>query len=136
MKYKVLLLLVFATLAYSKFLGRSKIRHPPTFTLDFKYTEDELKDYYEFYVFCTDDEFASFNELFETKILINDISSGWSEEIKTEVGSLIICLYNLQNSVKSEIPCLSLPLLTTQPMELGKFIPDSKLTLLIIVLMI
>jgi hypothetical protein len=105
MKYKVLLILVLATLAYSKFLGRSKTRHPPTFTLDFQYTEEDLKDYDDFYVFCTGYEFTSFNELFETKVLINDISSGWSEEIKTKkVGSLLICLYNLQNGVKSEIP--------------------------------
>jgi hypothetical protein len=104
MKYKVILLLVLATLAYSKFLRRSKTRYSPTFTLDFKYTENDLKDYYDgFYVFCNDNK-KSYYKPFNEKVLNDYISRGLSEEIKTEVGNLPICLYNLQNKVKSEIP--------------------------------
>jgi hypothetical protein len=97
MKYKVLLLLILATLAYSRSLKKTKTRQGYTHILDFeKYQAGVLQNSL---VFCTDDQFEQYNDF--NRFLSDDkIFERKLEEVKFRVAQLEISLYYLETGNK------------------------------------
>jgi hypothetical protein len=100
MKYKVLLLLMLATLAYCRSLKRRKTRQGDTHILNIeRYLVVELQKFPDFYVFCSDDLFQQYYD-FNTLLSDDEIFQRKLEEVKSRVAELQICLYNLKNGYK------------------------------------
>jgi hypothetical protein len=100
MKYKVLLLLLFIALAYSRVLKRSKTKHGETYTVNVKKLPDGYPADSPYYIFCTDDFFAKHNADFKKQS--NDYNVGMKDHyvIKNVLEDLLICIYNLNNDEK------------------------------------
>jgi hypothetical protein len=108
MKFYVLSLLMFATLAHSKSLRRIKTGQGTTYTLDINYIPDpnpDPKNQKPFiYVFCTDDIFEEYNNFYKNEILTHDVDNSWSDEIKKKLGNLQICLFDLKSKHRKLLP--------------------------------
>jgi hypothetical protein len=97
MKYKILLLLILATLAHSRSLKRSKTRQGDHILNFEKYLVIDLTKFDTFYVFCTEDDFAAYNQLFQR---VPEMDSKWTKEDKIDLANLKICIYDLKTQQK------------------------------------
>jgi hypothetical protein len=97
MKYKVLLLLILATLAHSRSLKKSKTRQGDHILNFKKYLDIDLNKFKTFYVFCTEDDFAAYNKLFQKAPRVD---SKWTKEDKIDLANLNICIYDLKTQQK------------------------------------